>query len=208
MAAKTPAYDRFIKSMHIGYIEWHDGISYDLDALDELASDEKDEVEAVLISRKNEDWRDTQALARIGSPSAFAAIEESTRGPNRTVRLAAGKYLHAIGRLDDLSDLICEALQNGTLGDGLAEAEQLASQFPSDKVKRTLLSGALRSTDGRAVRFVGILFYLYGKAKEPFDWSQRPFFLRFLSSDPPERYAVFDEMCQLLHVDPAQAANA
>jgi len=37
--SSSPALIRFLKSMHIGYAEWHDGVGYDLNALKEcLAS--------------------------------------------------------------------------------------------------------------------------------------------------------------------------
>lgn len=194
--------------MRIDYEKWREGVPYDLDALNELTADERRDVETLLISRKNEDWRDTQALARLGSSAALKAIEESTRGPNYSVRLAAGEYLHSIGRLQDLSPLIVKALKKAKLGGGLAEAERLASLYPSESVKDALFDGALRSSDDRAVRFVGILYYLFGKATEPFDWSQRPFFLKFLAEEPSERRKVFEEMCKTLGVNSGKWTGA
>jgi hypothetical protein len=47
-----------------------------------------------------------------------------------------------------------------------------------------------------------LLFYLHGKAKEPFDWDHRPFFLRFTATDRSEREAVFRELCEAVGVDP------
>jgi hypothetical protein len=44
--------------------------------------------------------------------------------------------------------------------------------------------------------------FLYGKAKEPFDWDIRPFVLRFATHDPAERRAVYEELCQRIGVDP------
>ncbi len=35
-----------------------------------------------------------------------------------------------------------------------------------------------------------MLFYIYGKADEPFDMNQRPFFLRFNTENKTERLAA------------------
>ena len=201
MTTHTAAYERFIASMKIGYMEHHDGVPYDLEALAAISPEELQEVEALLIRRSNEDWRDVEALAKINSPAAIEAVKASTRGPNREVRIRAAELLAESGRFNNFDELIVEGLQFGKLGSGLAESERLAAAHPSEAVKSALMQGALCSTDGRAVRFVGILFFLHGKADEPFDWSQRPFFLRFNTNDPKERRLVFGEMCQLLGVD-------
>ena len=64
----SPAMDRYLQSMKIGYIEWHDGISYDLDALKELSHEELNYIEALHVSRKDEDWRDIEAPAACAPP--------------------------------------------------------------------------------------------------------------------------------------------
>jgi len=161
-------------------------------------------VEELLIARKDEDWRDAEALARIASERATAALKESTTGPTREVRLRAGELLHAAGDAADLEAIIVEGLTHGAIGDGLAQAELLAEQHPTEAVKRALLEGALRSTDGRAVRFAALLFYLHGLAPEPFDWNQRPFFLRFAG---PDRAEAFAELCRKIGADPASISG-
>ena len=201
MTGRTAAYGRFIASMNLGYMEWHEGTPYDCDALSDVSSDERAELEDLLIQKKDEDWRVSEALARIGSARALEALDKSATGPNRVVRIRASELLDRMGRPVDFDGLIVEGLKNAALGQGLAECERLAARHPSPAVKEALLDGALRSTDGRAVRFVGILFFLHGKASEPFDWSQRPFFLRFSTDNPRKRRAAFDDLCALLDID-------
>ena len=123
----TAAYDRFMASMKIGFMEWHDGIPYDLSALAGVSPEELAELEALLVERKNEDWRDIDALARIGTPSAWRAIRESTTGPDREVRIRAAKRLYEARRLDSLDEVIIEGLRFGEIGEGLAQAERLAA---------------------------------------------------------------------------------
>lgn len=199
--AHTAAYERFMASMKIGYIEWHDGIPYDLEALESVSAEELAELEAVLLQRKDTDWRDAEALAWIRSPKAIHGLLESLNGPTREVRVRAAELLHDMGQLASLDETIIEGLRFADLITGLAQCERLAAAHPSEAVKQALIHGALCSTDGRAVRFVGILFFLYGKATEPFDWNQRPFFLKFNTNDSRQRRKAFDKMCRLLGID-------
>lgn len=198
----SAAHDRFIASMSIGFDEWHDGIGYDLEALDQMEPAELKAVEALLIARKDEDWREIEALAHIGSREALAALAQAARGPNREVRLRAAEKLAAAGQQHNLEDQIVEGLLHADLViGGLAKAEWLAAEHPSPAVTRALLQGALCSSDGRAVRFVALLYYHAGLAPEPFDFSQRPYFLEFRTDDPAERRRLFESLCERLGVD-------
>jgi hypothetical protein len=199
----SDAYERFKASMNIGYEQWHDGVGYDLDALDEMTDSEKQDIEHLLIARKDSDWRDAEALARLGSARAVEALHESMKGPNREVRLRAAERLRDAGHSVDLEALIVEALGHGELGDGLGQAEMLAEEHPTEAVKRALLTGALCAGDGRGVRFSALLLYLHGLAPEAFDWNQRPFFLKFTGDpDRPERREAFAELCAKIGADP------
>jgi len=199
----SAAYERFKASMNVGYEQWHDGVGYDLDALDDLTDEERGEIETLLIARKDSDWRDAEALARLGSERAVAALRASIAGPNREVRLRAAERLRDAGHAVDLEALIVEALTHGELGDGLGPAEMLAEQHPTEAVKRALLVGALCAGDGRGVRFCALLFFLHGLAPEAFDWNQRPFFLKFTGApDRPERREAFAELCAKIGADP------
>ena len=46
------------------------------------------------------------------------------------------------------------------------------------------------------IRFnaAAFLLYLCGQAPEPFDWSQRPFFLRFAEGDPETLQKAWEEL--------------
>jgi hypothetical protein len=52
-----------------------------------------------------------------------------------------------------------------------------------------------------AVHFAALLFFLHGKAPEPFDWGQRPFFLRFQTTERGDRSAVLRELCVAIGFD-------
>ncbi len=89
----SPDFLRFHKSMHIGYEQWHDGIGYDLEALRQLAADERQLAEDILVSRKAADWRDIEALDCLGSPRALKEIEDALKCADLSVRIEAAERL-------------------------------------------------------------------------------------------------------------------
>jgi hypothetical protein len=64
-----------------------------------------------------------------------------------------------------------------------------------------MLRRIARDSGVAAVHFAALLLYLHGLASEPFDWEQRPFFLRFNSDDACDRRAAFVELCQKIGYD-------
>jgi hypothetical protein len=70
------------------------------------------------------------------------------------------------------------------------------------EVKEALIEGLLSREGDVATLFAAMLFYLYGKAKEPFDMEQRPFFLRFNTENKQERVQAFRELCRQLNINP------
>jgi len=73
----TPEYQRFLDSMIIGYVQWHDGEGYDLEALAALSPEERAAAETVLLMHlaTKADWRDVEALAALGTPGAMTAVK-------------------------------------------------------------------------------------------------------------------------------------
>jgi hypothetical protein len=64
-----------------------------------------------------------------------------------------------------------------------------------------LFRAALRDEGEAAVHAAARLAYIHGKAKEPFDWDRRPFFLQFGDADPAVRRAAFAQLCRECGVD-------
>lgn len=203
----SPAYRRFLKSLEIGFAEWHDGTPYDLAALGEMPASEREEIRALLATRNPPDRRDVEALAEIARLSGDGSDREDLRralkGRDKAARLEAAEALLALGEIADIGPIIAEVLIKGDLGDGLSEAEDLAARHPGPAVTEALLKGALKAKDDRGIRFAGLLFYLHGLTQEEFDWQHRPFFLRFGEADKKRRREAFVELCQRLGRDPA-----
>ena len=198
----SDAYRRFQSSMIIGFDEWHDGTPYDLDALDAMTPEELKAVEAMLIARSDRHWRDIEALARIGTRTALAAVGADATDADENTRLFAAKTLDLAGEPLDLSPQIVAALQQDETFGGLSQALDLAARRPTEPVVRALIDGARSAPDNRGVHFAALLYFIHGKADEPFDWDRRPFFLRFTPEDPQDRERAFAEMCAELGLEP------
>jgi hypothetical protein len=48
-----------------------------------------------------------------------------------------------------------------------------------------------------ACNYAGMIAFLHGKAESAFDWSLRPLFLRFNTTDKAERVSAFHELCDM-----------
>jgi hypothetical protein len=187
----TPEYQRFLDSMIIGYMQWHDGDGYDLEALAALKDEERGAAETVLITHlaTKADWRDVEALAALGTPGAMAAVKAAAKHGNSEVRNRALEIM-AAGEPEQtgpaLEDDIVRAVERGAL--------DLAERHPTPRVKRALLDCARLADPTTRVNAAAMLMYLCGKADEAFDWNQRPFFLRFGTEDNRELRAAWTEL--------------
>jgi hypothetical protein len=198
---KAPA-ARFLDSMTMDYEKWHDGTGYDLDALRDVPQAERNGIESILIEHAPRDWRDIEALAVLDTPKARKAIEVALKHSDPRVRREA--MLHAPEKVDTTSreQLLIDALNTRELPGGLGAAIDEVPDFHPQGVIDALFRGLLKREGEVACNFAAMLYFLYGKAAEPFDWDHRPFFLRFNTNDRTEREAVYRELCATLGVDP------
>jgi hypothetical protein len=201
-AANQTAIERFRKSMHVTYEMWHDGIGYNLDALEEATADERAAIEAQLLGRGISGWRDVEALVALGTDRALDVVRSAGVGASTEIRLAVARIAPDLVSEQERGETIVHALETATLGDGLSGAIDQAAEFHPAAVIDALLRGA-RSREGQAaVHFAALLLFIHGITDEPFAWSERPFFLRFHSTGE-ERRLVFRELCDKIGIDPA-----
>jgi hypothetical protein len=197
------ALGRFEKSMVMDYVKWHDGDGYDLEAIRDATPAERDAIEAILLSRGTRDWRDVEALAALDTLQANEALKAAKGDPDPQIRLAVVRHAPQLVSETERTASLVRALKTANLGSGLTQALDEAADFHPKEVVETLLRGALHRHGEAAVQFAALLLFVHGKADSPFDWDQRPFFLRFNTDDPKARGAVFVELCGIIGVDPA-----
>ncbi|MGD0817748.1 MAG: hypothetical protein ABR986_05040 [Methanomassiliicoccales archaeon] len=198
-APDTPL-NRFVRSMIIDYEKWHDGIGYDLEALGQASPNERLAIEKLLISSKGRDWRDIEVLAEMDTPRSRKALREAFANGDLEVRMAVISYAPDIIPYNEKVDAIVHSLRVGNLYGGLSHTIDLVEEFHPPEVVEELLRGAREREGEVAVLLAGMLLFVHGKADEPFDWSQRPYLLRFNTEDTQERHEVFLELCQKIGV--------
>jgi hypothetical protein len=199
----SSAYDAFVKSMEIDYDKWHDGVGYDLDALSKLTPEECNSAALMLIAHLGTtgDWRELEALARIGTPLAFGAVRRAQEtGPLQT-RLYALRELLAAGEKIDPDPLIAEAFAEGDLYGGLSIAIDLAAEYRRVNLIPMLLARTLEGTAEARIHAAALAWFLAGQSDEPFDMSERPLFLRFGEEDESVRRAAYAELTRRIGVE-------
>ena len=197
----SQAFSRFVSSLELDYGRWHDGDGYDLDALAGIDESERGDV-VRLLAQREATWREIEALAAIEIPPAVMAIERALRDSHSLdTRLAAAEALHKLGSLDEpIDQVLAREIRN--LGDhGSTRALLMAEEHATDDVKQALLAASHNRT-ASAMHCAGLLCYLAGVGKEPFDWDLRPLFLRLGPEEPEgDREAAFRELRAIVGID-------
>ena len=205
--SNSPAYQRFLSSMTIDHEKWRDGIGYDLAALRELSAGELSA--AVNLMRACDDWRDVEALAEIATlqsisadaaTAAKEALRERAKAKTQT-GLRAAEALQELGESAGLEEKVVATLLRMRNDDSFTQALEMCQDMRSQPLTLALLKCA-RDHPSQGVTCAAMVYYHTGLASEVFDWSQRPFFLRFNPHDPADRAKAFVELCAKVGVDP------
>jgi hypothetical protein len=202
----THAKKRFLASMEMNYEKWHDGVGYDLLAIDEMAQPDKDSVVDVLSANLSEPWRTFEALERINTPKARSIISKNLENPSLDVRIAASRFVKGADK--EREQILIEALEKSEFYEGLTQALDQIETFHPQGIIDALLRGLLVHGDSAAVNFAGMLLYIYGKSDSSFDWDQRPLFLRFGTSNLDDRRKAFEELCGIIGISPKKYYQA
>lgn len=196
-------YDRFVRSMEIDYDKWHDGIGYDLEAIAEASAEARIQIEE-LMKRQTLAWREVEALVALESPTARAYLKKAMRGmgTDAETRAAIMRLAPELVNADTQVESIIDALDSAVIYGGLSQTLDLVEQIHPPEVMHALLHGVVRREGDVACHLAAMVLYLHGKAKEPFDWDHRPFFLEFNTDDQDHRWKMFLELCARIGVDP------
>jgi hypothetical protein len=90
----TAAFERFVRSLTLGFDQWHDGEGYDLGAISQMEEWERPEV-VDLMAGRDLTWREVEVLAAIGLPAAHQTLEAAAEH-----RLSVDTRLAALEALD------------------------------------------------------------------------------------------------------------
>ncbi len=202
------AVDRFRSSMVMNYERWHDGTGYDLDILKTCTPEEAAQIEDLLVSGPARDWRDVEALAALDTPRARKQLREALRSENHEVSMAVLRMAPHVVSESERAETLISALEQAEIFGGLTQAYDFAAEYHPPPVVEALLRCAVQRSGENAVHMAALLLFIHGKADSPFEWSQRPFFLRFRTCDRTKREQVFRELCAKIGRDPEPVLEA
>jgi hypothetical protein len=199
-AVPQGAVARFRESMEMNYDRWHDGTGYDLDILKTCTRAERLEIEGLIAGSPVTDWRDVEALAALDTRRAHDRLREALHSDDHRLAMAVLQEAPKLFTDGERTAALVAALEVAEIYTGLTQALEILIEYHPPEVIAALFRGLREREGGCAVHFAARLMYLHGKAKEPFDWEQRPFFLRFHTEDRAERESVLHELCALMGV--------
>ena len=206
-AAVDGAVRRFARSMVIDYEKWHDGIGYDLDALDAATQGERSAIEAMLL-RRVDDWREVEALARLDTPRARAALDDILANGSPALQLAVLRYRAQPLAQPQRTAVLVRALAEADFYAGLTQALDEVVLFHPPPVVDALWRGLAERDGPVAFHFAATLSALHGLCSSRFDMGLRPFFLRFHCAPGAARSAVTAELRQrIAAVRPARGRD-
>lgn len=193
---------RFKASMVMDFDKWHDGIGYDLSLIAQAIPEERAAIEDLLIERNIADWRDVEALAALGSRRAHAALLIAVKSSDAQIRMAVHTHAPELLAEAERTASLVKALEHEHFYGGLTAALLAVETFHPPAIISALLRGLLEREGEVACHFAAMLYFLHGKASSAFDMEQRPFFLRFNTTDVEERVTAVRELCNTLGFDP------
>ncbi|MBL8892771.1 MAG: hypothetical protein JNL67_22535 [Planctomycetaceae bacterium] len=192
-------FERFRRSAKIDLEKWRDP-THDLEAILGANAEERDQIEQFLLARGIQHVMDVQALALLDTEAARMALVAKWRSGPPEIRAAVVHFAPTlVGETEKLDELV------GRIGecdvyDGLdLTLQQIEINHPP-QVVLAMLQRIARDPGVVAVHFAAMLLFIRGQASEPFDWEQRPFFLRFGVGDEADRQAALRELSQRIGV--------
>ncbi len=192
MSDSYEAMRRFRASMVMDFDKWHDGIPYDIAALDEMTPAEREGIAAELAARRELDWRDVEALRHIGTPEALARIAEAAGAQQNHGGAAALSARAECGWTEEIEDRFLTLLESARLMEtSFDRLFEVAERNPTPRVQETLLRLATRGDESVRYAFAAFLLYLHGQADEWYglDEGLRPHLLKLSGSAGEQREA-------------------
>lgn len=164
-----------------GYEQYHDGASYDLEALRQVLPNEAEQVIDQMELSESPNWIEVEVLDTIGTDRCLKILTSWSKTKEVTCRMCSLSALHKRKRVDDAyaEEIILTALSETTILNGMTHVLQWVKMLRTTRIKRQVLWCALHGHSDIRAHCAGLAHFLYGVTKESFDWSRRPFYLQF-----------------------------
>lgn len=188
----SDAYRRFQDSTKLSYDDWKEGTPYDLAALDEMTADERKLVEKELSEKDSLDWRDIEALRRIGTSSAKKRVKRAGYAQSDGASVEAFKDDIAEGWTPGQEIRFIRKLREARHMAGMFDRLfTIAEQHPTQGVRDALYALATKGHEDVRYAYGAFLLYLNGHADEWYGFGpDRPRLLDLLHGDDEARAAA------------------
>ena len=197
-------YERFVRAAAMDYETWHDGRPHDLDAIRAATESERRRIEQFLLGSGPRYYRDVEALAVLNTPAALDRLRAVAATGAMELRAAVARLAPHVLPTDERLRELLERIAHADAYEGLDLTLRQVEETRGPAVVDAMLDRIAREPGLAAVHYAAMLLYLHGHAAEPFDWEQRPFFLRFNPGDLDDRKAAMAELCRRIGVDPSR----
>lgn len=184
----TPAYTRFKQSMIPDYDAWKEGTPYDIAALADITTEERDLLTDEICERSLLDWRDVEALRVLATGKALRRIGKAAEKQTDGGGIEA--FMDEIARdgwTHDIETRFIEKLERAASMTGaLDRLYDIAEAHPTEAVRTQILRNARISSDETVRYSMGaFLLYLAGHVDSHyvFDEDHRPHLLDLNSDD-------------------------
>jgi hypothetical protein len=137
----------------------------------------------IVLAHGQGEARDAEAMVRLGGPRAEAALRRQAASGSLLQRLAVLQEAPQRVTDDERTATLVQALHQARAFQGLSATMDLVERWHPAPVIDALWHAARHGAPELAVHAAAMLAWIHGLAAEPFDWSQRPFFLQFGDQD-------------------------
>lgn len=184
----SPAYTRFKQSMIIDYEKWREGEPYDITALSEVTSEERDLLTDEICERTTLDWRDVEALHALGTPKALKRVGKAAqRQHDGGGAEALLTEIEGGGWSDAIEQRVVEMLENMESMTGASDRlYSICENHQTPAIMKQLMRNARIQSDPTMRYSSGaFLLYLTGHVDSHyvFDEEHRPHLLDLNSDD-------------------------
>lgn len=184
----SAAYTRFKQSMILDYDKWKEGTPYDIAALSEITTEERDLLVNEICENSSLDWRDVEALRALGTPKAIKRVGKAAEKQTDGAGIEA--FMDDIakhGWTDEIETRFIEKLERAASMTGaLDRLYEIAEQHPTPAVMKQLMRNARIAGDNTVRYSMGaFLLQLTGHVdtRYTFDKNIRPHLLDLNSDD-------------------------
>lgn len=198
IANASPIVKRFVDSMEMNYERWHDGIGYDLEAIEAASPKERSQIEEMMLTKRISDWRDVEALMALDTPRTRKRLKGEFANAELPQKIDLISHATSLFTKKQRTAVLISALEAGEQCPSLTQVMLEIEDFHPTPIVKALMKG-VRSHDGAtAGQYAMMLLFIHGKATSRYDMDQRPFILRFQSDD---RDTMYRELCERLGVN-------